>query len=1012
MMIWHSLFSLSGKILFTLGFLLFFYAARSQEKCGTVAYEVLLKNKNALQEDKPDFEAWLQSGIDHKRKLRQNLIATLSQDEEEEVFTIPVVVHIIHNGENIGQGANLSIERVLSQIETLNKDFRRLNADTVNTPALFLNTARDTRIEFVLAKRDPEGLPTEGIIRKKGNQSAYELSDNWILKSNSYWPAEDYLNIWVAPLSNNLMGFAQFPQSNTAPGLEDASANRLTDGVVISHEYFGENNNITPHSKGRTATHEIGHFLGLRHIWGDGGCEQDDFCEDTPSADSPNYGCPTGNVTSCGNLNMYQNYMDYTDDNCMNIFTFNQMERMHVILQNSPRRASLLSSKGGLAPEMVANDLGIKKVIAPTVITCDNAIIPEVLLKNYGTNDISNFKVLFIVNEDTINTLSQSIDLLPLDSIKISFPTFVLADTNAFVFSFYIKEVNSTIDENEDNNKKEIAFTLPQKVSLPLLEEFENPSITGTIFDPDRRIGWEIAPAPNANALNKALKLNCFNYSADAGEQDYFFTDVFDLTNYKSATLKFSIAYAQYSRSSKEGFKVSISTNCGLSFQEEDVLFKKHGSELATARRRTTPFTPDGRLEWKEVTIDLNPYLGETNLRIAFVGINDYGNNMYLDNINVIGETESVQDLKILKIDIPPVACDVPIEPKVYVLNKGLTPITTFKTTASSSVWAKDVNIVYNGPVLQPNDTATIALPLFNAAIGSHNLSVQVAHVGGITDHTPEDNFRTSHFVIDTTYETLPFREQFSLEEDDALPWFIHNPDNNITWELLTSAGDQAIHLNHYAYTAINEKDWLVSPLLNLTDYDFLRLSFKISYGHNYNYRDQLQVLVSTDCGLTYTDIVYNAAGEALSSNYASSEWLPEDKTNWQNISVSLDKFVGEENVRVAFVTNNGHGNNLYLDDIEFFVSEEPQEPLPEDKLFIFPNPIKGVLPITFGLNDKEFVQITLYDLRGKLLYKGDFPGTLNQLYYIDFSTLPDAVYLLKVSGESFSDTKKILLQY
>lgn len=995
-----------GKSLLILSFILLFHGTYAQEKCGTVPYADLLKEKHLRKENQSDFENWIQSRLTAKRLQKHHSMSLLS---EEIVYTIPIVVHIIHNGEPIGQGSNVSMDRVLSQIAVLNEDFRRRNKDTTNTPAAFRPSAADTRIAFVLAQRDPEGLPTDGVTRTKGSKESYSLSDNWLLKSHSYWPAEDYLNLWVAPLSGQYLGFAQFPQSDTEPGLEDASAYRLTDGVVITHEYFGINEAASPVSKGRTATHEIGHFLGLKHIWGDGGCNQDDYCEDTPNADSPNYGCPSGEVFSCGNSNMFQNYMDYTEDACMNLFTYNQMERMHIVLQNSPRRSSLIVSKGGEAPVAVAHDLGIKKIIAPYPTLCDNTVEPEILVKNYGFEDISSFKLLFTINNDTIDSLYQSINLEPMDSLKVSFPTNVLNDTTHFTFDFYIMEVNGTEDENPHNNHKSILVNLPSRITLPFFEDFESITHAGAILDPDGRLGWEVVSAPNAEESNKALRLATYEYSADAGEQDFFFTDVFDLVDYKSAQLSFSMAYAQYSRVSQDGLKVMVSTDCGVTYQ--DMLFGKFGEELATAQRTTSSFVPSGRLEWKEIVIDLSAYLGSEDLRIAFVGINDYGNNLYLDNILIEGETVSILDLRIADIDIPPVTCDVPFIPKVYITNQGVDPVSTF-TLNANSVWENDVSISYDGPEVLPFDTVVVNLPQIEASIGSHNLSAHVLHPGGLPDKTPENNLRSVTFVVDTLYEEVPLREQFRSAE--AFNWFIYNPDKEITWERTAHSheGDEALFLNHFEYAAIGEKDWLISPLLDFTNLSQLRLTFMVSYRHNFNYKDRLQLLVSTNCGLSYEHIAYDAAGKDLAPAYTSAVWVPNSKEEWEKISISLDEFIGEKNVRIAFVMNNGYGNNFYLDDIEFSVSEEPVAPLPEGENYFFPNPtINGVLSITFNLEEKEDIDIALYDLRGRILYEGDFPSTLNQTYKIDLSTLPEAVYLLKISSVSVNKVQRVLLR-
>lgn len=328
-------------------FILFFYitiTSSGQERCGTVQYNQKMNRSGDLKETDAQFEQWVKEKIQHRKKegIEKRLLATEHK--------IQVVVHIIHRGEPIGVGTNISDAQVISQLQVLNKDFKRLNDDAVNTPSEFQSIASGSDIEFVLAQTDPNGLPTSGINRVVGLKPDYTIDDDEALKAQSYWPAENYLNIWVCYLTDRF-GYTQFPVS-TLPGLDNASKNRLTDGVVISFEVFGSSDygNFLLHpfyNKGRTTTHEVGHFFGLRHLWGDvANCKGDDYVDDTPPQSLLTLGCPSHPQKECPSDDpqpkMFQNFLDYTDDVCMNLFTQGQVDRMLTILENSPRRASLL----------------------------------------------------------------------------------------------------------------------------------------------------------------------------------------------------------------------------------------------------------------------------------------------------------------------------------------------------------------------------------------------------------------------------------------------------------------------------------------------------------------------------------------------------------------------------------------------------------------------------------------------------------------------------------------------
>ncbi|MBP7399073.1 MAG: T9SS type A sorting domain-containing protein [Chitinophagales bacterium] len=252
------------------------------------------------------------------------------------VITIPVVVHIVYNNAS----ENISDAAVLSQIEILNEDFRKLNSDAGSVPALFSGVAADVEIEFCLASVDPDGNPTTGITRTSTSKTSFSSTD--LMKYNTYghaaWDRDSYLNMWSCDLSGGLLGYAQFPGGPAA-----------TDGVVIDYQYFGGPAYASyPFNLGRSATHEVGHWLNLRHIWGDASCGTD-YVSDTPTHNTANYGCPNyPHYSTCSGspVEMTMNYMDYVDDACMYMFSDGQKDRMQALFAPGGSRESLLSSEG------------------------------------------------------------------------------------------------------------------------------------------------------------------------------------------------------------------------------------------------------------------------------------------------------------------------------------------------------------------------------------------------------------------------------------------------------------------------------------------------------------------------------------------------------------------------------------------------------------------------------------------------------------------------------------------
>jgi hypothetical protein len=364
----------------------------TKRQCGTmVVHERLLRNSAEYVAARVDSEnrAW-----EFKNRMRAS--------SRSGVTVIPVVVHVVHKTAD----QDISDAQVQSQIDALNKDFRRTNPDVASTPAAFAPLCADARIEFVLASTDPSGNPTSGITRT--STTAASFTDDDKVKSAATagvdaWSRDKYLNLWCCRLAGGLLGYAQFPGGPAG-----------TDGVVIRDTAFGTMGTAAaPFNLGRTATHEIGHWLNLRHIWGDDGtgCSGDDFVSDTPNAASENTGMPAFPHVTCNNGpngDLFVNYMDYTDDAGMFMFTAGQVQRMQACLDGD--RSSIGTTKPG--PTLTFAD------VHPTVMVVD--VQPTV-----ATVDVHPTTVVA-----DVHPTAARVDVGPTLAFRDVHPTVAFRDTN------------------------------------------------------------------------------------------------------------------------------------------------------------------------------------------------------------------------------------------------------------------------------------------------------------------------------------------------------------------------------------------------------------------------------------------------------------------------------------------------------------------------------------------------------------------------------------------------------
>ena len=536
------------------------------------------------------------------------------------VRIIPVVFHVIHQ---YGK-ENISREQCQNQLDVLNEDFRKLNADQSTIPSVFASKHDDVEIEFRLATKDPNGKCTDGVV-KVAHPWTSGVNPRNNVKSLSYWPNNKYLNIWVVATIHNengtpgfITGYAQFP----------GMGSNATDGIVLRADYVGRIEfGSTSGYKGRTATHEVGHWLNLRHIWGDATCGSD-YVSDTPTHEDSNSGCPSfpHDANACSgtgsNGEMFMNYMDYTVGSCRRMFTAGQASRMNSALtsyRNTLYTSSNLSATG--ADGSSCTPVPKADFIANRTVTCVGELIEFKDLSWNGKPTSWSWSFQG-------GTPATSTDSLP----KISYNT---------PGTYNVTLTSGTTSGNSTPETKTAYITIltktPAHIASGYSESFEGSAVPNSDWEVknDGSSGWA-QTSSTAYSGSKALKIN--NSSGmSSGEVSSLVSTGYDLTAIPGTpTLKFKCAYAQKTSSSNDFLKVYYSINCGESWVVRKVLT---GAGLASAAEQSTSFTPSSSGDWKEHSVVISPAASYDNVlfKFEFTSGDDQGNNIYIDDINVWG---------------------------------------------------------------------------------------------------------------------------------------------------------------------------------------------------------------------------------------------------------------------------------------------------------------------------------------------------------------------------------------
>lgn len=570
--------------------------------------------------------------------------------------TIPVAVHIVLPNPWIITDADVEYF-----INRLNLDFSGLNPDSTNCGS-FCSIRGRSLIRFILARRDATGNFTTGIERLSGT-TLIGLSEPQAVKNAASptgglapWDHTRYYNIWIAQGANDLLGIAPEIGTGTA----------TNDGVCVDYRVFSNSCFANPaFNLARTAVHEVGHNFGLFHTFS-GACAGSDFTQltsancalpatllsaidDTPPQSASTSGCPTvGTANGCTPSvpKMFQNYMDYTNDACYSMFTQAQVRRMEWLLENC--RPGYLTTLGGQYPtSMPALDAKAATIVAPgggdfnsgtcTSITypipgCPGVFTPRVRVTNGGTATLTSITVTTTVNGANPVTQTLTVNIATGKSAVLTLNNqTAVAGSNLLVFS--LSAPNGGTDALPADNTISTTFVVAAPIGLPIAQDFTNtafPPSNISIVNPDGATTWVRNGNGNGNAGSAFI--NCFSY-ATQGQTDDLVLNAGSLSPGDTAMLSFDVSHRPYSSSASsiylDTLSVLYSFNCGVTNIFSG--YKKWGTVLGTVAASSTAYTTP--TSWRRDTVFIP--LTASELRVLIRCTNRYGNNIFLDNINL-----------------------------------------------------------------------------------------------------------------------------------------------------------------------------------------------------------------------------------------------------------------------------------------------------------------------------------------------------------------------------------------
>jgi hypothetical protein len=588
----------------------------------------------------------------------------------------------------------------------------------------------------------------------------------------------------------------------------------------------------------------------------------------------------------------------------------------------------------------------------------------------------------------------------------------------------YTSLPNGLPDQRTTNDTSLTTFTVLPTLSLPNVEGFEDsifpPPGGWTINNPDGGITWQRTTQAHF-AGTASMEFNAYDYTT-RGAFDLLESPKISLVNVDSVKINFMVAYAQYNAASSDSLEIVYSTDCGSTWIPTS--YSKGGQGLATngGAYVTNSFVPTSG-DWRNESLSI-PTCGinAASILIGIKAVNDYGNNIYIDNFSISADSIQHDDAGVVSILQPPTSlCTADFTPQVTLANYG-------------SDTLKSVTINYqvdNGPVgtytysgsIPRCNVQTVTVNPITSVSGDHTLSIFSTNPNGVPDQSPTNDTARKSITISPLVKA-PVFQGFETDSFPPTNWVLQNPDGSVTWQRTTAAaatGNASMAINNFSYNTKNTVDKFISPVVQFDPVvDSFFVSFDYAYSQGATFPgstslplDTLDLQLTQDCGQTFTSI-WKKWGADLqtigdSSNSVTTSFVP-NATQWKHIKIYLSPLIGTSNFQLYFTARSNSQNNLYLDNINIYTKTLPAA-LKEQGYLIYPNPFTNSIIIRNYRVPINLQYISIYNSIGELVWT----ETLNGMGYtempVNLSKLPSGVYVVKLGYTDKTVVQKIVKQ-